>query len=96
MEEYFIQTEQLTVGYDGKPLIKDIEIRLKKGEILTLIGPNGAGKSTILKSMTRQLKLVGGAVYLDGEMMSRMSGKDVAKRLAVVMRADLDSYRQFF
>lgn len=30
MEEYFIQTEQLTVGYDGKPLIKDIEIRLKK------------------------------------------------------------------
>ena len=43
MEEYFIQTEQLTVGYDGKPLIKDIEIRLKKGEILTLIGPNGAG-----------------------------------------------------
>lgn len=49
MEEYFIQTEQLTVGYDGKPLIKDIEIRLKKGEILTLIGPNGAGKSTILK-----------------------------------------------
>ena len=35
--------------------------------------------------MTRQLKLVGGAVYLDGEMMSRMSGKDVAKRLAVVM-----------
>mgnify|MGYP000105025673 FL=1 len=85
MEEYFIQTEQLTVGYDGKPLIKDIEIRLKKGEILTLIGPNGAGKSTILKSMTRQLKLVGGAVYLDGEMMSRMYGKDVAKRLAVVM-----------
>ena len=32
MEEYFIQTEQLTVGYDGKPLIKDIEIRLKKGD----------------------------------------------------------------
>lgn len=85
MEEYFIQTEQLTVGYDGKPLIRDIEIRLKKGEILTLIGPNGAGKSTILKSMTRQLKLVGGTVYLDSEVMSRMSGKDVAKRLAVVM-----------
>lgn len=34
MEEYFIQTEQLTVGYDGKPLIKDIEIRLKKGRYL--------------------------------------------------------------
>lgn len=85
MSEYFVRTEQMTVGYDGKPLIRDIEIRMRQGEILTLIGPNGAGKSTILKSMTRQLKLIGGAVYLDSEVMSRMSGNDVAKKLAVVM-----------
>ena len=78
MNEFYVHTEQMTVGYDGKPLIRNIEIRLKRGEILTLIGPNGAGKSTILKSMTRQLKLVGGAVYLGGEQMSRMSGKEVA------------------
>ena len=85
MGDFFVRTEQMTVGYDGKPLIKNIEIQLKKGEILTLIGPNGAGKSTILKSMTRQLKLVSGTVYLNNEMMSQMSGKDVARRLAVVM-----------
>ncbi|MDO4340264.1 MAG: ABC transporter ATP-binding protein [Eubacteriales bacterium] len=85
MKDYSIYTEQMTVGYDGKPLIRDIEIRLKKGEILTLIGPNGAGKSTILKSIIRQLKLVAGTVYLDGEMMHKMSGKEVARRLAVVM-----------
>ena len=52
MGEYFVHSEQMTVGYDGKPLIRDIEIRLNRGEILTLIGPNGAGKSTILKSRT--------------------------------------------
>lgn len=85
MKEYSIYTEHMTVGYDGKPLIRDIEIRLKKGEILTLIGPNGAGKSTILKSMIQQLKPVAGTVYLDGEMMHKMSGKEVARRLAVVM-----------
>ena len=45
-EQYFFRTDQLTVGYDGKPLIREINIQLKKGEILTLIGPNGAGKST--------------------------------------------------
>lgn len=84
MGEYFVHSEQMTVGYDGKALIKDIEIRLNRGEILTLIGPNGAGKSTILKSLTRQLKLVGGAVYLDQKLMSQMSGKDVARKLAVV------------
>lgn len=85
MEKYFIHTEQMIVGYEGKPLIRDIEISLNRGEILTLIGPNGAGKSTILKSMTKQLKLVGGTVYLGGELMNRMSGKEIAKRLAVVM-----------
>ncbi len=85
MNEFYVHTEQMTVGYDGKPLIRNIEIRLKRGEILTLIGPNGAGKSTILKSMTKQLKLVGGTVYLGGEQMNRMSGKEVAKKLAVVM-----------
>ena len=41
MKSYFFYTDQLTVGYDGKPLIKEINIQLNKGEILTLIGPNG-------------------------------------------------------
>ena len=36
MGEYFVHSEQMTVGYDGKPLIRDIEIRLNRGEILTL------------------------------------------------------------
>lgn len=85
MENYYVYTEGMTVGYDGKPLIKNIEIKLKKGEILTLIGPNGAGKSTILKSLTRQLKLVGGTVYLDQMLMHKMSNKEVSQKLAVVM-----------
>ena len=44
-EQYFFCTDQLTVGYDGRPLIREINIQLKKGEILTLIGPNGAGNA---------------------------------------------------
>jgi len=48
--------ERLAVGYNGVPVIKDINISLEKGQILTLVGPNGSGKSTILKSIARQLK----------------------------------------
>ena len=44
MEDFYFYTEGLTVGYDGVPLVKNIRIHMKKGEILTLIGPNGAGK----------------------------------------------------
>ena len=36
MQPYFFYTDRLTVGYDGKPLIKNIEIELNRGEILTL------------------------------------------------------------
>lgn len=84
-EPYFFHTDQLTVGYDGKPLIREINIQLKKGEILTLIGPNGAGKSTILKSITRQLATISGTVYLDKQLMSQMSNKEVSHKLAVVL-----------
>ena len=85
MEAYFFQTEKLSVGYDGKPLIKEIEIKLNRGQILTLIGPNGAGKSTILKSITRQLKTIGGAVYLEQKEMQKMSDKAISKKLSIVM-----------
>lgn len=86
---YYFKTEQMSVGYQGKPLIQNIEIGLNKGEILTLIGPNGAGKSTILKSISKQLKLIGGAVYLDKKEMAGMSGTELSQRMAVVFTEKL-------
>lgn len=83
--EYYFSTKQMCVGYHKCPLIKDIEICLKKGEILTLIGSNGAGKSTVLKSISRQLELIDGVVYLDKENMTQMSGNELSKRMAVVL-----------
>lgn len=85
MEEFYFYTEGLTVGYHGVPLIKNIEIRLKKGEILTLIGPNGAGKTTILKSIIRQLAPVGGTVWLDGSEIHSMTGKELSQKMSVVL-----------
>ena len=52
MEQVYIETQDLSVGYHGKALLKDIALKVKKGEILVLIGPNGAGKSTILKILS--------------------------------------------
>ena len=67
------------------PLIRNIELEVRRGEILTLIGPNGAGKTTILKSIIRQLSLLGGTAYLDGTDMSRFTGNELARRLSVVL-----------
>ena len=84
-KSYYITTEKISVGYDGKPLIEEVEIALRKGEILTLLGPNGAGKSTILKSIARQLSLIAGTVRLDGEDMKSLTGAELSKKMAVVM-----------
>lgn len=48
-QKSFVYTENLTVGYDGKPLIRDIRLSLEKGQILTLIGPNRRRKIDDLK-----------------------------------------------
>ncbi len=85
MNEYFLYTDQMTVGYRGVPLMRDIAIHVKRGEILTLIGPNGAGKSTILKSLIRQLRLLGGKVYLGGRSMDAMREREIAEKLSVLM-----------
>lgn len=84
-EEFYFYTEGFVVGYHGVPLIKNIEIRLRKGEILTLIGPNGAGKTTILKSIIKQLEPLGGVVCLDGEDMNGLTGKELSTKMSVVL-----------
>lgn len=85
MERGYIDTEKLSVGYGKKTLIRDIALHVRRGEIVTLIGPNGAGKSTILKTISGELKKLGGTVYLGGDSMAEMKEAEQAKRMAVVM-----------
>ena len=85
MAHPFVETKEMTVGYRGVPLIRDIALRVHRGEILTLIGPNGSGKSTILKSLIRQLALIGGTVYLDGKSLQTLPERDLARTMSVLL-----------
>lgn len=85
MNDFYFQTKDLSVGYGGKSLIHNISIGIKKGEIVTLIGPNGSGKSTILKSITRQLQLIAGTVYLEGKNLHGFTHKEMSQQMAVVL-----------
>ena len=82
MDHYYFSAKKMCVGYNNQPLIKEIEIKLLKGEILSLIGPNGAGKSTVLKSIAGQLPLLGGDVQLDKYILSEMKRNELAKNLS--------------
>ncbi len=84
MDKYLV-TEKLTVGYDNKPLINDISLSLKRGEVLTLVGPNGSGKSTILKSITKHLAKISGEILVCGESLEKLDGISRAKKMSVVL-----------
>ena len=79
-----LQTEQLSVGYQGKALIENIGISLQRGEIVTLIGPNGAGKSTILKSIAKQLPCIRGSIYVEQAPLQTLPEKELAKKMSIV------------
>lgn len=85
MKNIYFSTKDLTVGYNGEALIKDIQINIEKGEILTLIGPNGSGKSTILKSITKHLKTISGDTFIAEASVGAMNYKELSKLVAVVL-----------
>lgn len=77
-----INIENFSVGYNNKVIVKDFNLKVEKGDILTIIGPNGSGKSTVLKSIGRLLKPMDGVIYLDGNLLCNMSTKNIAKEMA--------------
>ena len=85
MEDKLLSARNLSVGYGGKAVIRGIELDVSSGQIVTLIGPNGAGKSTILKTITRQLTPVGGAVYLNGKDLAALPESQIARIMAILM-----------
>ena len=85
-----IRLNGLSVGYDGNAIIKDIDLLIKKGEIVTLIGPNGAGKSTILKTVSRQLQPVSGTVYVSGRELQGFNQAELAKVLSLLLTERID------
>ena len=85
MTDSLLNTDGLSVGYHGVPVLQDIALQLHRGEILSLIGPNGSGKTTLLKSVIRQLAPVKGTIYLKGKELEEYSPLGLARELSVLL-----------
>ena len=66
----------LTAGYGGVDIIKNITLQVKQGEIAVIVGPNGAGKSTAMKALLGMLKLTDGSVSFAEDDISTMLPQD--------------------
>lgn len=65
--EYAIKVDDLTVAYDYKPVLWDIDLAVPKGVLMAIVGPNGAGKSTLIKTILGIIKPIAGTVAVFGK-----------------------------
>nr|WP_285424352.1 heme ABC transporter ATP-binding protein [Pseudomonas sp. efr-133-TYG-103a] len=84
--------ENLCVHRDGKDVLMNVDLTLAPGEILGVLGPNGAGKSTLLGAMSGELKTAKGRVSLDNRALAEWSGRERARRLAVLPQSSTLSF----
>lgn len=79
-----IATSDLSVGWNGKPVVSHVDFEVTSGQVLAIAGPNGAGKSTILKSVARLLRPLSGRILLDGTDVWQLKSKEFAGKVAYV------------
>ncbi|WKS70058.1 ABC transporter ATP-binding protein [Corynebacterium accolens] len=79
-----VDASSVTVGYGQRTIIRDLSATFPAGKITTIVGPNGCGKSTLLRAMSGLLDLGTGHVSVDGQNISEIKRKDVARILGVL------------
>ncbi len=71
-----LRIEEISMSFGAVTVLRNVDLHLRRGEILGLVGDNGAGKSTLVKIITGYHKPDGGRVYLDGEEVRLRSVQD--------------------
>jgi len=80
-----IRANGVTFGYSSLPsVIKKISLSLEQPSLAALIGANGSGKTTLIRLLAGLLTPTQGAVYLDGEPLSKISRQQIVLRMAYV------------
>ena len=81
-----IHLSHLSVGYSpSHPVISDIDLELKSGQLSCLIGENGIGKSTLLKTLTGFLPKLKGSLLFDNRDIASFSQRELARMVSIVL-----------
>jgi len=77
--------KELSAGYRGVPVVRELNLEVRPGEVVALLGPNGAGKTTTLETIAGLNRPISGTVDLSGETISGVPAHLLARRgLALV------------
>lgn len=79
-----LKIKNLLAGYDSGFMIRNINLNVEKGEVVTILGPNGSGKTTLLRCITRLLKFNEGNILFKGIDINKYKFKEMAQNIAIV------------
>jgi iron complex transport system ATP-binding protein len=79
-----IAAEDVDFYFGAQKILKGINLSAEEGALIGIIGPNGSGKTTLLKTLSKVLKPARGLIFLNGNELSELSQRKIAKDLAVV------------
>lgn len=101
VKKEILQIDDLVIGYHSRGLAKEAKkhgrknrskvvaeklfLNLAEGELVCLLGPNGSGKSTLMRTIAGVQKPICGHVMLDGKRLEKLSAKEVARHLSIVL-----------
>ena len=72
-----VELENVVIGHDGEPLLKDVSLRLEEGEFVFLIGRSGAGKTSLLRALYGDQPIDGGKASVCGLDVTRLKRRQV-------------------
>jgi branched-chain amino acid transport system ATP-binding protein len=79
MSATLLEAEGIRTGYGRLPVVFNVDLEVKEGEIVALLGANGAGKTTTLRALSGMLPLMGGDVRLDGSSLKGKPANAIAR-----------------
>lgn len=87
-DQILIEVKNLSKSFDDNSVLENVNLQIKKGEVVAIIGPSGCGKSTFIRTLNQLEKVSGGNIYLDGEDITAKDANinDIRRRVGMVFQ----------
>ena len=79
---YILEAEHVSKSFGSLEVLKDINLKVKKGEVICIIGPSGAGKSTFLRSLNQLEKITSGKIYIKDDLFLHREKNSTVEKLS--------------
>lgn len=90
-DDFIIEAQNVTVSYDDVTILKDVNFKIRRGEIFVIVGGSGCGKSTLLRQLIGLEVPTEGQILIDGESLSEatlQSSSTIMKKFGILFQSN--------